>query len=425
MTDCGTCGKAVVRGARFCRMCGTPVAVPAAASRPGARGEPSCPSCQTTVTPGARFCRRCGHPLEEVTLPGSGDVAAEAEAGRGAAAAPTHAPATQAPAHRQETTPLATAAVVSSRCEICGNPVDGGGRACSACAALVGGSAPEPTQPLPAERFDVASDRGVPPPGQPVAASSHSRGRFYGLLAAVIILFACAGGAGAYFLVLAPADEDGGRDRGSGVAAAERGVAPGDSRLDRSGAPADPPDAGSETESEGSPGREMAQGEATDGADAPGAFDSGARERAAPSDDTPAPPPNGSPERTMYDHWVAIDERRYRDAYALFASSYDTDRAGWIADHRRPAPRIGGLELEAISKRGNRSRVQVTVVTRDTGKGELSCKRWSGEVLLVRERGAWRYAPRAPDRGPDRWFQVRRKGIGRSDPDCEETLRRG
>lgn|GEM_PF-2326147 len=50
---CGVCGNANPDGARFCRVCGAPVA-PA----PG-----TCPACGEDNRPGARFCRRCGQTL--------------------------------------------------------------------------------------------------------------------------------------------------------------------------------------------------------------------------------------------------------------------------------------------------------------------------------------------------------------------------
>lgn len=48
---CTTCGATAPHGARFCPLCGTPVA-------PG-----GCSSCGEALTPGARFCASCGAPV--------------------------------------------------------------------------------------------------------------------------------------------------------------------------------------------------------------------------------------------------------------------------------------------------------------------------------------------------------------------------
>jgi hypothetical protein len=48
---CGSCGTALVAGAKFCANCGTPVAQTR-----------SCSSCGTELAAGAKFCANCGTP---------------------------------------------------------------------------------------------------------------------------------------------------------------------------------------------------------------------------------------------------------------------------------------------------------------------------------------------------------------------------
>ena len=60
---CPTCGKVVAKGNKFCNVCGTPVAAPAAPEAPVAPAENVCPACGKTVAEGNKFCNFCGTKL--------------------------------------------------------------------------------------------------------------------------------------------------------------------------------------------------------------------------------------------------------------------------------------------------------------------------------------------------------------------------
>ncbi|MBQ8184236.1 MAG: zinc ribbon domain-containing protein [Lachnospiraceae bacterium] len=67
---CEKCGADVPKGAAFCTVCGSPVAVPdlpTTGQPEAAEGAPEkqfCPGCGNVISKGARFCTSCGRALE-------------------------------------------------------------------------------------------------------------------------------------------------------------------------------------------------------------------------------------------------------------------------------------------------------------------------------------------------------------------------
>ena len=63
---CASCGNVIAEGNKFCNICGTPVAAPAAPAAPVAPVAPVanvCPVCGKTVAEGNKFCNFCGAQL--------------------------------------------------------------------------------------------------------------------------------------------------------------------------------------------------------------------------------------------------------------------------------------------------------------------------------------------------------------------------
>lgn len=175
--------------------------------------------------------------------------------------------------------------------------------------------------------------------------------------------------------------------------------------------------------------------ERTTGADDSLAGDSPAsieREESAPSaenDTEPRPEvPEGfftesdqDPAAVMEEHWRRIATGDYDAAYSTFTSSYSTSRSDWVGDQERYGARVADVDATTIDPGDGNAVVQMSVVTRDAGLGDETCNRFSGEVLVVREGGAWRYRPRPPDDDPS-YFQRSETGLSSSDSSCAQTF---
>lgn len=127
--QCSKCGGEAGSG-RFCRSCGTPVAIGGGA----AQASSTCPSCGTAVKAGAKFCSGCATPLG----------------------------GTPAPPRAAELTTI---------CVNCGAAAAAGTKFCKSCGKPMGTSAPEVAPDLaPTAVLSAPVRPVVPPPPVPVAA---------------------------------------------------------------------------------------------------------------------------------------------------------------------------------------------------------------------------------------------------------------
>ncbi len=77
---CPSCGSSVLPGAKFCGKCAEPLAV-AGARAAAPAGEKKCVSCGAELQPGAKFCKACGKPTAAaVARPEAAPTAIEAAA---------------------------------------------------------------------------------------------------------------------------------------------------------------------------------------------------------------------------------------------------------------------------------------------------------------------------------------------------------
>ena len=149
---CPKCGKAVARGAKFCRSCGAkieavsaPQAAQASAAPQPAAQAAVCPKCGKPVTPGAKFCRTCGAKLEAV---------------------PRRQPAPARPGivppRPQPVPPPVSPRPVpqEAACPKCGKPITPGAKFCRSCGAKL--------DAVPREQAAPARPGTVPPRPQPV-----------------------------------------------------------------------------------------------------------------------------------------------------------------------------------------------------------------------------------------------------------------
>ena len=66
---CAACGAALRPGARFCKVCGEPVAVASQETAVEDVAELRCAHCDATLRVGARFCKHCGQAVVSATTP--------------------------------------------------------------------------------------------------------------------------------------------------------------------------------------------------------------------------------------------------------------------------------------------------------------------------------------------------------------------
>lgn len=275
---------------------------------------------------------------------------------------------------------LAPVARVARSCEICGSPAEGLGRICSSCSELAGYEAAGEATAVMAP---VARARPA------ASARPAGRGRFYAMVATVVLLFAGAGGAGAYFLAVA--DET--RPNTSDEASSQRPSAG---------------DAAAEDEaSEASPGA----GEASEhSAEAP---TEGTNE---PGPDEPRQAPAEGPEEVLRSHYAAITEGDYERAFGVFHPTYKADRAGmtWIADRQQGRPKfdLETIEIDRASQTGDVALLNVGLVVSDTAGSDQVCRHFRFMAQMENVGGEWTYRPPLGNSSP------RELPIGASDERC-------
>lgn len=170
---CSDCGHPAPAGARFCRLCGAPVEVAAAAPGPVAEPAPPvpepahrCTRCAQVAPAGARFCRACGGPVVAIAAPD---------------------PVPDEP-----------------RCPECAEPVREGQRFCRRCGhdidageqptRVLASPASAPAVPPAAAPAQSPAPRPAAPPGRP------RRRRLAAAIGLAVVLIAAAG-AGAFLLL--------------------------------------------------------------------------------------------------------------------------------------------------------------------------------------------------------------------------------
>jgi hypothetical protein len=85
----------------------------------------------------------------------------------------------------------------------------------------------------------------------------------------------------------------------------------------------------------------------------------------------------------MEAHWANIASGDYQSAYDTFVSSYGTGRSDWVADQQRYGARVADVQATTEREDGDSAQVEVSVLTRDAGRGEETCNRFSGTVLMA------------------------------------------
>ncbi|MBW3602938.1 MAG: zinc ribbon domain-containing protein [Actinobacteria bacterium] len=343
-----------------------------------------CAECGTQAEAGQRFCLECGDSLEQQTA----------------------APATAA----YTVTPLV--------CPACASPLEEHDSFCQSCGAAAGGAPPAETAchlcGAPARPGEAFCDGCLTQAYQPQAASygggwtaapyaeyphasyaqpavwqPPARNRRPWLVAGIMLaVLAAAGGATAAALVLTGEEEE-------PVAAQVRPVAEDGDRT-----PEPPAEEPSDDDSQGSSG-------------APQVPEGFFTERGEEAFDEPA--------ETMRTHWSYIAAGNYEAAYDTFVASYSADRSRWIAGQEDNAARVAGVTATTVSSNADIAEVEVSVTTRDAGRGDQSCNYFSGLVRLERYSGVWRYGPRPPEDDPS-FFQRREAGISSSEPTCAQTF---
>jgi len=297
---------------------------------------PNCRDCGASIPGGAKFCRGCGAAVEETTA----DAVPRSEGAESPAA--------------------------DGACPACSTPVPPGAAFCRACGERQSASGGEsaPTEPPPAV---APSRRSPPPPGPPSPPGDRSGSPWplvTGIVVACVLLGGVAGGA-AYLLT-----RDDGEPRTESFLDGDAGTTL-----------ADDEEAGEDdfrTDFE---------------PDDPTSED---------SDDVGSPP--SGPSRfekardTWFEHWQAVDEGRYADAFGLFHPGYETDRGGWVASHEDEA---SDVNVDAIAvERGTTEPLDgeywlyVKVPLRDSGGSYAGvCRLFYGEVRLVRSGSRFLYRP--------------------------------
>lgn len=348
----------------FCSYCGTPA------------GEEQC------------FCLDCGGSLEQPVEP---VVQASTQP---ALACPSCASLLEAhDSFCQVCGTAASLAQTDPACAVCGASVHPGESFCNACVT----PAYQPQSMTYGAGWTAADHHAetFPAYGQPLVEPPSRRSRRPWLVAAVTLAaLAAGGGAATTALLLSRDDEPVVADARTVLQDDERAGA--DERLDEDSPATSPererPDAPSPTDSSSSSA-------------VPSGFFT---ERDGPA-------------ATMEAHWANIASGDYQSAYDTFVSSYRTGRSDWVADQQRYGARVADVQATTKSEDGDSAQVEVSVLTRDAGRGEGTCNRFSGTVLMVREGDTWQYRPRPPDEDPS-YFQRGETGISSSDASCAETF---
>jgi hypothetical protein len=344
----------------------------------------NCPACKSPNEPGAEFCRACATPLKAQ-------------------------PAT--PLKAQPNTPAATSAPPAA--------------SVPASAPTVAATPPAPAAPASQQTsVDAASSpsqaSAEPAPGATSAPTKSTRSsRQSQLVAAIVAAVLVIGVVGAVVHGSQAKSASSGTVAADSTSLADSTNTTSDATADTSGHDSTDTTSNESTDTTSSDGTDPTDGGADTTTDAsPSSSDSGTKS-ASSSRAEDGVPEGGTPERVMYDHWTDIGSGDYTAAFDLFASTYSANRERWIADHEQISPRIAGLRIEHIATGPRLARVRVTVTTRDSGSRR--CSRFSGEVLVVRQDGEWKYRPRLPDDGPQ-VFRLVTDRLTRANPSCASTF---
>lgn len=107
-----------------------------------------------------------------------------------------------------------------------------------------------------------------------------------------------------------------------------------------------------------------------------------------------------SPTGVVSAYWKAIGAGRYARAYRLLARRYRSavGAVRWRRSHRRHRARVVIVAIRLVARARARAVVFLDLYTRAMGpKGNPGvCNHFMGNVVVVRQRHRWRYAPDAP-----------------------------
>jgi hypothetical protein len=301
----------------------------------------TCPTCAAQIGSGDRFCEVCGAPVAQADAP-----------------------------------------VVAPTCQRCGHQLPGGGRFCEVCGAPAGGtevdapttslrSAPLSAAPVvppsaarrPTARRDEASP--PPPPADTAVLATPPPERPRRAIVAVPIIAAClilaaAGGGAAYWLTrpsgATPATHAAAVQRNAKTGHTDGSAAAGRSHSDSVAAmPSPPPPTGTATLAPGTAGSD----------------------------------PHARIASTMTAFFVAINERRFTDAYAVYSPT-EQDRVGsldsWAAGYRSTTDKH--VTIRSVDRSGSgQVLAHVTFRSRqdpaDAPDGRSTCLDWSILYNLV------------------------------------------
>lgn len=343
-----------------------------------------CADCGTCAEGEQRFCLECGASLEQPAAPVA-PIALQAPP-----PPPMVCPACASPLEEHDRfcqtcgTAASGSLTADMACSVCGAPARPGEAFCEAC--VTPAYQPQPVSygaGWPAAEYQAYAQ---PPYGQPPDAPAARRGPRPWLVAGVAVaVLAAVSGAVATALVLAGDEEP--------VVAQVRPV---------TGEPRPVED------------------------EAPESLPPGLEQEDAPSEPAPSQVPEGffsedSPATTMRTHWSYLADGDYAAAYDTFVASYSANRSRWIAGQEENGARVGDVQAATVSDDGQTAEVEVSVVTRDAGRGDRTCNRFSGLVRLEREGAVWQYDPRPPEDDPS-YFQRRETGLSSSDFGCADTF---
>lgn len=103
-----------------------------------------------------------------------------------------------------------------------------------------------------------------------------------------------------------------------------------------------------------------------------------------------------APVRSIRAHYRALDEGRYGHSFALMAPSYRHGNRRWIAQMKEAGSRVNLIRVGRPRIHGNSAWVPIEFYARDmydTVRSDTRCRRFTGEVHLVKTSEGWRYDP--------------------------------
>ena len=116
-----------------------------------------------------------------------------------------------------------------------------------------------------------------------------------------------------------------------------------------------------------------------------------------PTSPTPSPATTG-PAAIITQHLENLDAGEYRAAFELLTSGYQSRNPNWVSERRAARPRINIISIGTPQSGDGEAQVPVEFYARDrnaTQASDTQCRRFDGDVHIVRESGQWRYDPSA------------------------------